>query len=394
MPPSRHAEVLEEVKNGLSDLSISRPSTRLSWGISVPGDSSQIIYVWVDALVNYLTVTGFPWANSDCSTASSDGRAHGWPADVHVVGKDILRFHAVYWPSMLLAAGLPLPRHIVAHSHWTMDHQKMSKSRGNVVDPFKEIETYSEDVMRFFLCRVGGGLASDSNYSRTTLHEFFDKGLRNQLGNLIGRVYSKSQKRLLSAVADRGEVDVKLETGSSSGSTAAPRYFSIAKPRDSDQRTDALHEQLEDLGKTFDAHMSRAEVGRALDAAFALLAETNAAFQRIAPWSAACTDGDLARIFYYTLEALRMTALVLAPVMPKKMAEMRQTITVVGTRDQQQQQQEGEEEWETAMKLRDRVEMQLDGPKTRQLFPKLEMEPETVGQQSGQESGQTSGART
>ncbi|KAJ2295029.1 methionyl-tRNA synthetase, partial [Coemansia sp. RSA 2702] len=125
-PEIRRNEVLEWLRPGLSDLSVSRPRKRLQWGIPVPGDPEHTIYVWVDALINYLTVDGY-----------ADGPLHGFfPPNVQVVGKDIVRFHAVYWPALLMAAGLPLPKRILAHAHWTMGGQKMSKSRGNVVDPF------------------------------------------------------------------------------------------------------------------------------------------------------------------------------------------------------------------------------------------------------------------
>lgn len=212
LPPSRHAEVLEEIKSGLEDLSVSRPSSRLSWGLAVPDDTSQSIYVWIDALVNYITVTGFPWklpsgqvegereagaASKGEGKAIAEWEGSAWPADVHVVGKDILRFHAVYWPALLLAAGLPLPRKIIAHSHWTMGKSKMSKSKGNVVDPFEEIEKYGQDVVRYFLCRVGGNLATDSDYSTSTLIEYHRKYLGGQLGNLLSRITSPLMQELL-----------------------------------------------------------------------------------------------------------------------------------------------------------------------------------------------------
>ena len=158
-PSPYHQQILKEVSAELQDLSISRPSNRLYWGVEVPGDSSQCIYVWVDALTNYLTVTGYPWQSGD--TVGSP-----WPADVHVVGKDILRFHAIYWPALLMAAGLPPPKTILAHAHWTKDRSKMSKSKGNVVDPFKALEVYGVDTLRFFLMRIGGNFATDSGRQR------------------------------------------------------------------------------------------------------------------------------------------------------------------------------------------------------------------------------------
>jgi methionyl-tRNA synthetase len=147
MPSNRFNEVKAWIDSGLADLSVSRPHSRLDWGVDVPGDSEQTVYVWLDALVNYLTVTGFPWSREDMN---------GWPADIHIVGKDILRFHAVFWPAFLMAANLPLPQRILAHSHWTMEKQKMSKSRGNVVDPIKIMNDYGVDTVRYYLVRDGG----------------------------------------------------------------------------------------------------------------------------------------------------------------------------------------------------------------------------------------------
>lgn len=159
-PTSRYREVQSWLQSGLSDLSVSRPRSRLKWGIPIPGDDDHIMYVWMDALTNYLTVTGYPWKDlSEDQTAIC-----GWPADTQVVGKDILRFHAVYWPAFLMAAGLELPKRIVAHSHWTQSKMKMSKSIGNVVDPFTAMKEFGTDTIRFYLMN-DGGLADDAGKS-------------------------------------------------------------------------------------------------------------------------------------------------------------------------------------------------------------------------------------
>lgn len=141
------------IKAGLADLSISRLRSRLDWGIPVPNDPSHTIYVWLDALTNYITVNGYPWITND---TQNNKIINAWPADVHVVGKDIVRFHAIYWPAFLMAAQLPLPKQILAHAHWTMGKQKMSKSRGNVADPFEVMNTYGVDPVRYYLVRDGG----------------------------------------------------------------------------------------------------------------------------------------------------------------------------------------------------------------------------------------------
>jgi len=179
-PASRMKDVVQAVENGLEDLSISRPTERLSWGIRVPGDDTQTIYVWLDALMNYVTKAGYPW---------TPGReqAGGWPADCHVIGKDIVRFHCIYWPAFLMALGLPLPRKILTHAHWTLGGSKMSKSTGRVVDPFLALERFGPDVMRCFLAH-DGGLQDDANYDNSRIIALYNKLLNQALGNLASRV--------------------------------------------------------------------------------------------------------------------------------------------------------------------------------------------------------------
>jgi methionyl-tRNA synthetase len=180
-PAYRMNEVVDWVKNHLEDLSISRPVQRLSWGIRVPGDPSQTIYVWVDALINYLTAAGFP------GRAPEESHKGGWPADLHIVGKDILRFHCVYWPALLMAVDLPLPKKVLVHSHWTLNKRKMSKSVGNVVNPLYAINRWGIDTMRFYLLSEGG-IADDADYSNSTLVVKYKKYLQWGLGNLLGRL--------------------------------------------------------------------------------------------------------------------------------------------------------------------------------------------------------------
>lgn len=180
-PASRMNEVVDWVKNHFEDLSISRPVQRLSWGIRVPEDPSQTIYVWVDALINYITAAGFPdW---------TPGESHkgGWPADVHVIGKDILRFHCVYWPALLMALDIPLPKKVLVHSHWTLNNKKMSKSVGNVVNPLYAMNRWGVDATRYYLL-AQGGIADDANYANDHLVIKYKKYLQGGLGNLLGRL--------------------------------------------------------------------------------------------------------------------------------------------------------------------------------------------------------------
>jgi methionyl-tRNA synthetase len=178
IPSSRMNAVVNEVRAGLSDLSISRPAERVKWGIPVPDDASQTIYVWLDALLNYPVQLGYPSASFVQSGA--------WPADVHVIGKDILRFHCIYWPAFLMALDLPLPKRVLSHAHWTLGQSKMSKSRGNVVDPFLAIERYGIDALRWYLVH-DGGIADDADYHNDRIDSRY-RSLRGSLGNMVSRL--------------------------------------------------------------------------------------------------------------------------------------------------------------------------------------------------------------
>ncbi|CAH1967738.1 unnamed protein product [Acanthoscelides obtectus] len=177
-PKKFHKILLDMLSNELQDLSISRPVTRVHWGIPVPEDDSQTVYVWLDALINYLTASGFGKDEGVFSRA--------WPPDVQVIGKDILKFHGIYWPAFLLASDLELPRTILCHSHWTVNDEKMSKSKGNVVCPFDRSHTYSTEGLRYFLLREGVA-HSDGNYSDTKVLRILNSELADTLGNLLNR---------------------------------------------------------------------------------------------------------------------------------------------------------------------------------------------------------------
>lgn len=200
VPDTRMAEVRGWLRDGLEDLSISRPVDRLSWGIPVPQDASQTIYVWLDALVNYATVAGFP------GQSFHDGTG-GWPADVHVIGKDIMRFHCIYWPAFLMALDLPLPKQILTHAHWTMDGGKMSKSVGNVVSPEFAMDKFGADTMRFYMAH-DGGIENDADYSNEYISERYRKCLAGGIGNLVQRITKPKAWSVREAVrAESGRVE-------------------------------------------------------------------------------------------------------------------------------------------------------------------------------------------
>ncbi|KAG0345375.1 methionyl-tRNA synthetase [Podila humilis] len=280
LPKSRHAEVQNWLKMGLSDLSVSRPRSRLTWGIPIPGDNSHVMYVWMDALTNYLTVTGYPWIGMD----ENDKAVCGWPADAQVVGKDILRFHAVYWPAFLMAAELPVPKTIVAHAHWTQGKTKMSKSIGNVVDPFTAMKEFGTDTIRFYLMN-DGGLEDDA---------------AGQLGNLLSRSTSAALNP----------------------SAKIPTRPSMEKVHPDDL---ALHVRMQRLRQDVDEAMSSYRTNLATSAIFDTLAVANVNFSHNAPWKLAKDPNGQERlntVLWYSMESVRLAALLLQPIMPTKSAEI------------------------------------------------------------------------
>ncbi len=178
VPEFRKKEFLNLLDSGLQDVSISRPIKNLSWGIPVPGDPSQIMYVWIDALSNYITVLGYP---------ESDGWQDFWPADIQVIGKDILRFHAAIWPAMLMALDLPLPKKLMVHGFVNVGGAKMSKTVGNVIDPFEIIENYGQDAFRYYFARHVPAL-DDGDFTWAKFEAAYNGELANDLGNLVARV--------------------------------------------------------------------------------------------------------------------------------------------------------------------------------------------------------------
>lgn len=244
-------DITKSVSEGLQDLSISRPASRLSWGIRVPGDETQTIYVWLDALVNYLTFAKYPFPPGQESK-------FGWPPDVHVIGKDIIRyavlpymiffpltfsnclgsFHCVYWPAFLMALDLPLPRRVLVHGHWTVNREKMSKSTGNSVNPFFAIDRFGVDTMRFFLT-YRGALSGDANYDNLYITRDYKKLLQSGLGNLAHRIIGCAKGALRSFVeaAVSGdlppatEVDRQLESELSQIPTKVAEKMDNLDPR-------------------------------------------------------------------------------------------------------------------------------------------------------------------
>lgn len=197
LPDFRKKEFLELIKDGLQDVSISRPKKSLTWGVEVPGDPEQIMYVWIDALANYITVLGYP---------DNPEWQQYWPADVQVIGKDILRFHAGIWPAMLLGLGLPLPKKLLAHGHIVVGSAKMSKTVGNVVDPNEIIDSYGVDAFRYFFSRHIPTL-EDGDFTWEKFETAYNSELGNDLGNLIQRVASMVTKYQAGVIGDSEQTE-------------------------------------------------------------------------------------------------------------------------------------------------------------------------------------------
>jgi len=284
-PDSRRNEVISFVKSGLKDLSISR--TTFDWGVPVPDDPKHVMYVWVDALTNYITGVGFP--------DEGDANWRYWPADAHIIGKDIIRFHAVYWPAFLMSAGIALPKHVYAHGFLFNRGEKMSKSVGNVVDPFNLVKAYGVDQLRYFLLREVP-FGQDGSYSHEAIVARTNADLANDLGNL----------------AQRSLTMIARQFG---GALPTPGAFSAADKALLDQ-ADAMLAEVRSAFAAFQIH-------QALNTVWATVAEANRYFAGEAPWALAKTDpARQATVLYVTAEVLRRIAILAQPAIPAASAKL------------------------------------------------------------------------
>jgi len=285
-PETRANEVKSFVRRGLQDLSVSR--TTFDWGVPVPVDPKHIMYVWVDALTNYLTGVGFPDEDSETFKRY-------WPADVHIIGKDIIRFHAVYWPAFLMSAGVALPKQVFGHGFLYNRGEKMSKSVGNVVDPFVLAADYGVDQIRYFLLREVP-FGQDGNYSREGIVQRINADLANDLGNLAQRSLSMIAKNCGSRVPKPGMLTTADETILAAVDQVLPR--------------------VEEAIDAFAIH-------RALEIVWALIADANRYFAGEEPWAHKKTNLQrMETILYVTAEVTRQIAILVLPVMPKSGAKL------------------------------------------------------------------------
>ncbi|MEO3385881.1 methionine--tRNA ligase [Mesorhizobium sp. CAU 1741] len=290
-PVERRNEIVSFVKSGLRDLSMSR--TTFDWGIPVPGDEKHVMYVWVDALTNYITGVGYPDDNAKLWKY--------WPADLHVIGKDITRFHTVYWPAFLMSAGIPLPKRVFGHGFVFNRGEKMSKSVGNVIDPFALVEHYGLDQVRYFLLREVP-FGQDGNYSHDAIVNRTNADLANDLGNLAQRSLSMIAKNCGGVVPQRGALQ------------EADRAILF-------QATQAL--------ATARAAMKTQAIHTALGAIFAVVAEANRYFAGQEPWALRKTDPSrMETVLWTTIETVRRVAIMCQPFMPESSSRLLDLLSV------------------------------------------------------------------
>ena len=275
-PDHRRNEIISFVKQGLKDLSVTRPRSRVTWGIEVPFDPEHTIYVWFDALFNYISALG-------------ERKDTYWPADLHVVGKDILRFHTVYWPAFLMSVGYEIPRAVFAHGWWTVEGKKMSKSLGNVIDPYDVVREYGLDEVRYFLLREVP-FGQDGDFSKEAILNRINGELANEIGNLFSRVVSMSRKYL------GGEVSGNPD----------PSYLRIAL----------------NVIDSYEAFMKEVNFYRALEEVLKLSSFLNKFVDEKAPWELARReDKTLKDVLYTLVDGLFILTCLLYPFTPKKMRE-------------------------------------------------------------------------
>ena len=295
-PEHRKNEVLGFLKKPLGDLCISRPKSRLNWGIELPFDSNYVTYVWFDALINYITAVGY--------NVDEDSFNKYWPANYHLIGKDILTTHSVYWPTMLMSAKLSLPLGIFAHGWWLSGESKMSKSLGNVVDPLGLIEEYGVDPVRYYLMREMV-LGQDASFTMESFIKRYNSDLANDFGNLLSRI-----------------------------SNLLKKFFDGKIPRDEDDSPEGMVIKENGIKVVSDVwdHIESMQVNEAIETTLQYIRSVNKYMETMAPWKLAKSDNDAAgKVLFTAAEALRISAVLLAPVMPNRTQIVLETFNATGS---------------------------------------------------------------
>ena len=294
-PEHRKNEILGFLRQPLNDLCVSRPKSRLNWGIELPFDKEYVTYVWFDALINYITSPGF-------------GKDHEsfdkwWPVSYHLIGKDILTTHAVYWPTMLMSANIELPQSIFAHGWWLMGESKMSKSIGNVINPMDLIDDYGVDPVRYYLMREMV-LGQDSNFTMESFIQRYNSDLANDFGNLLSRISTLMKKNYDGRIPDPGELseaELRIKT------------------------------KGESLCGTVNGMIKNMRLNEAIENTMQYIRSVNKYMEENAPWKLVKEDKSAAgKILYTAGEALRLGAVLLSPVMPNRTAILLDALNAPG----------------------------------------------------------------
>jgi len=292
-PEHRKNEILGFLRQPLGDLCISRPKSRLNWGIDLPFDNNYVTYVWFDALINYVTATGFG--------VNDKSYQKWWPAEYHLIGKDILTTHAVYWPTMLMSAEMPLPKSIFAHGWWLSGESKMSKTLGNVVNPLDLIEEYGVDPVRYYLMREMV-LGQDASFTMESFIKRYNSDLANDFGNLLSRITKLIEKNFDSVVPDPGK------------STTADNEIKVS----AEKVITSIHTLITEM-----------KVHEAIEETLQFIRGVNKYMEHQAPWKLVKNDTEAAgRVLYTAAEALRIGTLLLGPVMPHRTEIVLETFDV------------------------------------------------------------------